>query len=113
MLGKLRRDYAIDRKHDFPAQRSGFVHDLSCGLDQVSLIQGFADRFALRDQKRIRHGAADDQCLDFAEQVAEKLELGGDFGTAYDRSDWMFGMFEPALAHPARISWHDPDRRGA
>src|SRR5215469_9989158 len=67
---------------------------VSCGLDQVSLIQGFADRFALRDQKRIRHGAADDQCLDFAEQVAEKLEPGGDFGTAYDRSDWMFGMFE-------------------
>src|SRR5262249_22998716 len=96
MLGKLSRDYAIDRKHDFPATRSGFAHDLSCGPDQFSLIQGLANRSALGDQKRIRHSAADDQCFDFAEQVAEKLELGGNFGPAHDRSDWMLWMFERA-----------------
>ena len=40
---------------------------------------------AVRQQKRVGHGAADDQRVDFLQQVAEQIELGGNLGAADDR----------------------------
>ena len=36
-------------------------------------------------QKRVGHGAADDQHVDFLQQIAEQIELGGNLGAADDR----------------------------
>ncbi len=53
-------------------------------VDQIGFDQRLADLFALREQKSIGHGAADDQHVDFLQQVAEQVELGGNLGAADD-----------------------------
>ena len=95
--GKLRRHHGIDGKHDFAAKRFGSAYDLARRADQFAFVQRFADRFALGDQKRVGHGAADNQRLDLGEQIAKKVELSGNFGPADNGGHRMVRPFKGAL----------------
>ena len=83
--GQFWRHHRIDRQYDLAAERSCLGENIACCLDKVVLAKRSADGLALRDKKRIGHGAADDQRLDFRKQIAEKIELGRNLGAADDR----------------------------
>ena len=78
------RHHRVDRQHDFALARFGRGHDLLRGGGQVSLGKAFPNTFAEAKQESIGHGAADDQHVDFFEQMAEQIELGGNLGAAND-----------------------------
>ncbi len=80
-----RGDNHIDRQHELAICRIGLGDDLAGDIGELLLVEGLADRLAARREKRIGHGAADEQIFDLAHEVAEKLEFGRDFRAADDR----------------------------
>ena len=56
----------------------------SAVVGEVLLGQRPADLEALREQEGVGHAAADDQDVDLADEVLEKVELGRDLGAADD-----------------------------
>ena len=77
--------HGIDRQHDLAPGGSCFGEDSARGHDEVGLAERLADGFALRRQERVGHAAADDQRVDFRQQIAEEIELGRNLGAADDR----------------------------
>ena len=67
--------------------------------------QGFADRLSERGEKRVCHGAADDEELDFAQQICQQVELGRDLGAADDGGD-RAGRVSQCLVEGVEFSLH-------
>ncbi len=78
-------DDGIDRQHHLAVLRLRDAENAPGRLGEIVLAQRFSDRDALRGQKRIRHGAADDENVDLGDQVPEQVELGRDLGAADHR----------------------------
>src|SRR5919199_1829816 len=57
------------------------------GVVHLRLLQRLADRMALRREEGVGHGAADDQHVHLAGQVAQQVQLGADLGAADDGDD--------------------------
>src|SRR5260370_7407450 len=53
-------------------------------IDLVISHQGLADLTTLSLEKGVRHGAADQQGIDLAHQIAQHFNLVGNFGAAND-----------------------------
>ena len=70
------RHHNVDRQHDFAPRRLGLGHDFARGAGKVGFGERLADLLSLREQESIGHRAADDQRIDFVEQIAEQIELG-------------------------------------
>ena len=64
------------------------------GVELVVFDERLADRDAARLEEGVRHRAADDQPIDFSEQVLDHLDLVRHLGAAEDRDERALGRFE-------------------
>jgi len=103
-------DYDIDRKHDFAAPFARQLHDLARGRGEIWLAQGFADGITLGIEKRVRHAAADDQHVRFADEIEEQLDLGRDLGAA-DDGDLRTRRIGERGGEVSQFLFHRPSRR--
>ena len=79
--------HRIDRQHDLAIVLRRLRHDVAGGGNEIVLGERLADRLAVCRQESVRHRAADDQRVDFGEQVPEQVEFGRDFRAADDRGE--------------------------
>src|SRR5271157_5397145 len=71
----------IDRQDEL---RSGELQDMTGHVKLVGLNLALARRVALRLEKRVGHGAADQELVNFLEQGLDDQNLVGNFGSAHD-----------------------------
>ena len=98
----LGRDEMIDRQDEF---RSGELQDMSGHVKLVGLNLALADRVALGLEKRVGHGAADQELVNFLEQALDDQDLVGNLGSAHDGQIGALGMAQERvedLAVPSR-----------
>src|ERR1700722_11079970 len=91
---ELEGDDGVDRQQDGAARLLRFGEDRAGGFGEVLLAERLADRIALRVEKRIGHAAADDQRVDLGDEIAEEVELAGDFGAADDGDQRTLGRLQ-------------------
>src|ERR1019366_4361563 len=65
-------------------------------FDLVFFDQTLADGFALRLEKGVCHAAADNENVDFAEQVLDDSDFVADFGAAEDGDEGALGVLQDA-----------------
>src|ERR1039458_1848678 len=65
-------------------------------VDLVFFYQTLADGFALRFEEGVGHAAADDEHIDFAEQVPDDSDFVADFGAAEDGDEGALGVLQDA-----------------
>ena len=102
--GEMERDDGVDRQQDRAARLLRLGHDRARGLGEVLLAERLADRIALRIQKRIGHAAADDERVDFGDEIAQEIELAGDFGAPDNGDERTLGRLPSALPRALRSS---------
>ena len=71
----------IDRQDELLA---GELQDMPGHVELVGLDLALADRVALGLEKRVGHGAADQELVDLLEQALDDQDLVGDLGSAHD-----------------------------
>ena len=84
----------IDRQQQVDAFLHGFFQQLAGQFDSVFFNQGFTDGVTLGAQEGIGHAAADDQGIDFLQQVLDYGDLVADLGAAEHRNKRMIGIGE-------------------
>src|SRR5262252_3069814 len=82
---ELLRYNTIDWQHDLTLAGFSLVHNFARGRDAINLRQRLANLLSLREQESICHSAANNQRVDFLEQVAEQVQLGRNLGAADNR----------------------------
>ncbi len=70
------------------------LQELFREFDLVFFYQRFAGGFALRFQEGVGHAAADDQHVDFGQQVLDDADLVADFGSAEDGDKGTLGILK-------------------
>ena len=81
------RDGRVDRQQDAALGLLRRRDDRARFVGEILLAQRLADAFALGEQERVGHAAADDEDVDLVHEIFEQIELGRHFGAADDRSD--------------------------
>ena len=89
------------------AQLAAFslFHDPQRGRREILFRQRFADADALRMQKSVGHAAADHQRVDLADEIFQKIDLGGNLGAADDRDHGLGRRFQ-RLAQRVEFGLH-------
>ena len=111
MGGELRGADHIDGQQDLAGGFLGLGDDLARRIGHLVLGQRAADVDPLGRQERIRHAAADDQRVDLADEVPQKVQLGRDLGPADNRHQ---GTLRRAKRGLQRLQFrlHQPSRGG-
>ena len=65
----------------------GLGQNVERGGVHLGFLQGLADGNPLGGEESVGHGPADDEHVDFVDQIAEQIQLGGHFGAADDGHD--------------------------
>ena len=102
---EMKRHHGIDRQDDGAIRRLGLFQDPQRGGGEILFRQRFADADALRMQEGVGHAAADHQRIDLADEVFQKVDLGGDLGAADDR-DHRLGRRFQRLAERVEFGLH-------
>lgn len=85
----------VDGEDDADAVPLRLGHDVRHELAAGLVEQAAADLDVVQDLlEGERHGAADDQRVDFVEQVVDQLDLVGDLGAAEDGEEGPRGVLE-------------------
>ena len=92
------RDTMVDRQQQLHAALACLIEEVLGGVDPIRFDQRVADCNPLRLQEGVRHRAADEQRVDFAEQVVDDRDLVRHLGAAEDRPP----AAAPAPARPCR-----------
>src|SRR5208337_1361665 len=74
----------------------GLLQKVAGEFDLVFFDQTLADRFALRLEEGVGHAAADNEDVDFAEQVLDDPDLVAHFGAAEDGDERALGVLQGA-----------------
>ena len=84
----------IARKLEGNASGGGVRRDAARRFELVVLDERASDGDASRLEEGVRHGAADEEPIDLAEEVLDDLELVGHLGAAENRDKRSFGRLE-------------------
>ena len=77
-------DYGIDRQNDLAACGRSLALNVFNGRNRAGLVKGFSNGGALREQKRVRHAAADDEVIHLLGEMTEYVYFRRNLGTAND-----------------------------
>ena len=89
-------DDVIGGQQEFQLVRLGLLQKILGELDLVFFDQRLADGFTLRLEEGVGHAAADDEHVDFAEQVLDDADFVADFGAAEDGDEGALGILKGA-----------------
>ena len=88
----------VNRKENFDPSFVRRLKELGGGFDIIVFNQGFADFLPLCLKEGIRHRAADDEVIDFRNEVFEQPQLGRYFRASDHDCEWPLrvvqGLFE-------------------
>ncbi len=96
----------IDRQHQL---RSGKLQDMLGHVELVGLDLALAHRVALGLEKRIRHGATDQELVDLLEQALDHQDLVGNLGSAHDGHIGTLGVAEQRVEDLQFLFDQEPD----
>src|SRR5208282_1238221 len=89
-------DDVIGGQQEFELMGLRLLQKVAGEFDLVFFDQTLADGFALRLEERVGHAAADDEDIDFAEQVLNDSDFVAYFGAAEDGDEGTLGVLQNA-----------------
>ena len=98
----------IERQQEFHVALLGVLDDLAGQIELVVLYAGFSDFCALGLQEGVGHGAANNQGVDFVQQVLDDGDLVADFGAAEDGDKGLFGVVQVLPRYSSSFSMSRP-----
>jgi len=93
---ELIRGDVVDGEEEVDFEFLGFGDHFPGIVELVDFAEGIADVVALGFEEGVGHAAADDEGIDFGEQVADHGEFVGDFGAAEDGDEGADRFFDGA-----------------
>ncbi len=108
---ELRRHHRVRRQHHIAARLLRLLKNLLRRAGHVVFAERLADLHADGVQEGVGHAAADHQHVDPSDQVAEQVELGGDFRAADDGRQRALGLLQRG-AEMFQFFLHEAPRSG-
>ena len=105
----MERDDRIHRQDDRAVRILGLGDNAPRGFGHILFCQRFADLYAERGKKRVRHRAADHQGLHLGDQILQQLQLGRDLRAANDRDHRPLRVIQ-CLAERFQLGLHGAPR---
>ena len=107
----LLRHHVVCRQQEFQLVALGLFQKLARQFDLVFLHQRFADRLALGLEEGVGHAAADDEGVNFIQQIADDADLVADLGAAENGDERPLRMAQH-LAQVLEFFLHEQAGRG-
>ena len=104
-------EHVIDGKKQAEVFLLRFVEQIAREIELVLFHQGLPYRLALRFQKRVSHGSADEHGVGQLHQILHHLDFVGHFRAAEHRDEWLFRMRD-GLAEIRELLFHQQARGG-